>query len=153
MNGEYEHLFVREMTDAEDELTNEGQAAGTPLPPFISASLALMRAADVPGAPVFLDHAWIGETTEPGLWVHEHVHDYDEVLIWVGNDPRDRKNLGGELYLDIEGERYTATTSGSVLIPAGVRHCPLGFTHVERPFHFMALALNGTYTKTVSEER
>src|SRR5699024_7206425 len=119
-------------------------------PAFIREAFALMRAADVPQSPIFLDQTWITETTEPGLWVTEHVHDYDEVLIWMGNDPDDHRALGGELYLDIEGERYTADTTGSVLIPAGVRHCPLGFTHVERPFLFLALALDGHYTKDVT---
>ncbi len=45
-----------------------------------------------------------------------------------------------EIYLDIKGERHIITTSGTVYIPAGTKHCPLGFNRVDRPFRFLAIA-------------
>lgn len=33
----------------------------------------------------------------------------------------------------------------SVYIPAGTRHCPLGFNRVDRPFRFSALSLSTEY--------
>ena len=143
MTSPYEHLFVRTLRDCRDDMVNEAEAAGRELPANLSRPWALMSANEVPEAKAYLTMSWVGPTAEHVDWVHEHVHDYDEVLIWTGSNPQDVHDLGAELFMDIEGERHTITTSGSVYIPAGTRHCPLGFERVDRPFRFMALALSG----------
>ncbi|RKT55779.1 hypothetical protein [Saccharothrix australiensis] len=145
MTSPYEHLFVRKMPNCIDDLVNEGAAAGVVEPDNVGPALALMRSKDVPASKIHLTYTWIRECSEPVQWVKEHEHDYDEVLIWHGNDPDDPDDLGAEIYLDIEGVRHTITTSGSVYLPAGVRHCPLGFTRVDRPFRFSALSLSPNY--------
>ncbi|PPK68539.1 hypothetical protein V5P93_004353 [Actinokineospora auranticolor] len=145
MTSPYEHLFVRKMPNCLDDLVNEGSAAGVVEPPNIGEALALMRSEEVPESKIHLTYCWIKECDSPVEWVKEHVHDYDEVLIWHGNDPEDPDYLGAEIYFDIEGVRHTVTTSGSVYIPAGVKHCPLGFTKVDRPFRFSALSLAPNY--------
>lgn len=145
MTSPYERLFVRKMPNCLDDLVNEGAAAGVVEPPNVGESLALMRAKEVPESKIHLTYTWISECDAPVQWVKEHQHDYDEVLIWHGNNPADPDDLGAEIYLDIEGVRHTITTSGSVYLPAGTRHCPLGFTRVDRPFRFSALSLNPEY--------
>jgi len=145
MTSPYEHLFVRKMPNCIEDLVNEGAAAGVVEPDNVGPALALMRSQEVPESKIHLTYTWIGECDEPVQWVKEHEHDYDEVLIWHGNDPDDPDDLGAEIYLDIEGVRHTITTSGSVYLPAGVRHCPLGFTRVDRPFRFSALSLSPNY--------
>ena len=79
-------------------------------------------------------------------WLNEHQHTYDEILVWMGSDPNDVHDLGAELYFDIQGERHLVRTTGSVYIPAGTRHCPLGFNVVNRPFTFISLSLSPTYS-------
>ncbi|WP_020496579.1 hypothetical protein [Sciscionella marina] len=145
MPSTYEHLIVRDMQDCLADFANEGDAAGLPTPDNLGEGLALMRSADVPESRIHMSHMWIKERDTPIQWVIEHEHPYDEVLIWTGNNPDDPRDLGAELYFDIEGERHIITTSGSVYIPAGVRHCPLGFNRVDRPFRFSALSLNPSY--------
>ncbi|MGH3587484.1 MAG: hypothetical protein ACRDQ0_14285 [Pseudonocardia sp.] len=144
--GTYDHLFVTRMVECADDLVNEGAAAGEPRPGNISDPFGLMRAADVAQSTVHMAYSWIHPTDEPVHWVNVHEHTYDEVLFWTGNNPDDVHDLGGELYLDIEGERHVVTTTGAVFIPAGVRHCPLGFQKVTRSFSFCALSLNGSYS-------
>ncbi|MFE3173012.1 hypothetical protein ACFXPA_15620 [Amycolatopsis sp. NPDC059090] len=145
MTSPYERLFVRKMPNCLDDLVNEGAAAGVVEPPNVGESLALMRAKEVPESKIHLTYTWIGACDTPVQWVKEHQHDYDEVLIWHGNNPEDPDDLGAEIYLDVEGVRHVITTSGSVYLPAGTRHCPLGFTRVDRPFRFSALSLNPEY--------
>lgn len=140
---EYEHLFVRDLRDCRFDMINEAEAAGRPLPTNLSRPWALMSAMDVPEAKAYLTMSWVHPSDEPVFWVHEHEHDYDEVLTWTGSDPENPHDLGAELYMDIDGERHIITTSGSVYVPAGTKHCPLGFNRVDRPFRFMALALSG----------
>ncbi|MBB5959818.1 hypothetical protein FHS29_006439 [Saccharothrix tamanrassetensis] len=145
MTSQYERLFVRKMPNCIDDLVNEGAAAGVVEPDNVGEALALMRSQEVPESKIHLTYTWIRECDSPVQWVKEHEHDYDEVLIWHGNDPDNVDDLGAEIYLDIEGVRHTITTSGSVYIPAGVRHCPLGFNRVDRPFRFSALSLSPNY--------
>lgn len=146
MTGKYDNLFVTDMKVCEDDLINEGAAAGVPKPANVSDAFALMRAEDVAQSQVHMTYCWITEASESVQWVNEHEHDYDEVLIWRGSNPDDIHDLGAEIYLDIEGERHIITTTGSVYIPAGTRHCPLGFNRVDRPFTFSALSLSGSYS-------
>ncbi|MFI0411683.1 hypothetical protein [Actinomadura sp. 3N508] len=145
MASPYERLFVRKMQNCIEDLVNEGTAAGVVEPDNVGEPLALMRAKEVPRSKIHLTYTWIGKCDRPVQWVKEHEHDYDEVLIWHGNDPDNVDDLGAEIYLDIEGVRHTITTSGAVYLPAGVRHCPLGFNRVDRPFRFSALSLSPIY--------
>jgi hypothetical protein len=145
VNGKYGHLFVTHPDLCADDLVNEGAVAGLPRPANIGDPFGLMRAADFAGSKVHMAYSWIRPAEGPIHWVNEHQHEDDEVLAWLGSDQHDIHDLGAELYLDIEGERYVVTTSGSVYIPAGTRHCPLGFNSVSRPFIFISMLLNGTY--------
>lgn len=145
MSGKYDHLFVSQMEIINDDLDNEGPAIGEVRPANISDPYGLMRAADVDPSKVHMAFSWIGPTTEPVHWVVEHAHDYDEILMWMGSDPANLHDLGGEISIDIDGENHRVTTTGSVYIPAGTQHCPLEFIEVWRPFTFIALSLAGSY--------
>lgn len=145
MTSPHEHLFVRQMRNCAGDLVNEGAAAGLPTPDNVGDALALMSATDVPESKIHMTYTWIMPTSGPSQWVNEHQHDYDEILIWTGNDPDNLEDLGAEVYFDIEGVRHTVTTSGSVYVPAGTRHCPLGWNRVDRPFRFSALSLAPSY--------
>lgn len=142
----YEHLFMRHMPNIAEDFSNEGDAAGVPTPPNAGTPYGLMRKDEIPASQIHMSHTWITESEDPHLWVTEHEHDYDEILIWTGSDPENPGDLGAELVIEIEGEPYTVTTSGSVYIPAGTRHCPLSFTRVTRPFNFSALSLASEYS-------
>ena len=147
MSSEYERLFVRDMPVIKSgEMSNEGEAVGREQPKNIGEAFWLMHAESVPESQINMSHVWIHETDEPIHWVDPHVHDYDEILIWTGGDPENPRDLGAEIYMDIDGERHVITTSGCVYIPAGTVHCPLGFNRVDRPFRFSALSLAPKYT-------
>lgn len=139
----YEHLFVRDLVDCRDDMINEAEQVGRPLPKNLSRPWALMRADDVPEAKAYITMSWVHPTDEETFWVQEHEHDYDELLVFTGSNREDLRDLGAEVYMEIEGERHIITTSGSVYIPAGTKHCPLGFNRVDRPFRFLAIALSG----------
>ncbi|MGG6898372.1 hypothetical protein [Rhizobium sp. BR 315] len=70
-----------------------------------------------PKSPIHMTHIWIAETEQPIHWVSEHIHDYDEILIWTGSDLDNPRDLGAEIYIDIEGECRTITSFGSIFIP------------------------------------
>jgi len=145
--GTYDDLFITDMNVVADDMVNEGEAAGSVLPANLSVPWGIMRALDVPSSTVFGAYSWVFPTADEVFWVHEHVHeDFDEILVWMGNDPEHPEDLGGELYMTIEGERRVVSTTGAVYIPKGTYHCPLGFESVDRPFTFIAITLSPTYS-------
>lgn len=76
-----------------------------------------------------------------------HVHDFDEVVGFIGSDPQDPSDLGGEVEFWLEDEQYFLTKSCLILCPAGLRHCPLRVTRADRPILFLAVSLTGKYKK------
>ncbi len=66
-----------------------------------------------------------------------HVHDTDEIIGFFGNDPDDPYDLGGEIEIWLEDDKHVITSSALIFVPAGMKHCPLVLTRVDRPiFHF-----------------
>jgi quercetin dioxygenase-like cupin family protein len=79
--------------------------------------------------------------------VPSHVHDYDEVIGFFGGNPEDPYELGGEVEFWMEDEKYLLNKSCLIYIPAGVRHCPLRVTEVDKPLFFLAVSLTSKYVK------
>ena len=127
------------------EWTDEGEAAGLEEPANLGEGFELVGRLTQKDSRVHMTYIWVTELDDETHWVNEHVHDYDEVLIWTGSDPDNPRDLGAEIYMEINGERRTITESGSIYIPAGTKHCPLGFIRVTRPFTFSALSLAPEY--------
>jgi hypothetical protein len=93
---------------------------------------------------VIMSWYWKATATEGSP---SHLHDFEEILGFVGNDPLNPDDLGGEVEFWMDDEKYLLTKSCLVYVPAGLRHCPLRVTRVERPFLFLAFSLTGKYVK------
>lgn len=76
-----------------------------------------------------------------------HVHDFDEVLIFVGSDPENPHDLNGEVELWVEDEKLILRNTCAVFIPKGLKHCPLIFRKVEKPIIFVACGHTPIYTR------
>jgi len=80
--------------------------------------------------------AWISPGPNPGVFP-AHKHPHDEVIGFIGTNPDDLHDLGGEAELWIDDEKYTSAESFMAYFPKGLKHCPLIVTKVKRPiFHF-----------------
>ena len=68
-----------------------------------------------------------------------HTHKDPEILVALGTDPDNPKELGAEieLYMGPEMEKHIITQSTMVFIPANFIHCPFRVTRVARPFLFI----------------
>ena len=68
-----------------------------------------------------------------------HTHKDPEVLVALGTDPDNPRELGGEIELCMgpEMEKHIITQSTLVYIPANFIHCPFRVTRVDRPFLFI----------------
>jgi hypothetical protein len=79
-----------------------------------------------------------------------HFHPYDEILLFVGLDPKNPSYLGGEIEIGIgeEGEKHLINTPTVVVLPGGMIHGPLVTQHVDKPYGFSAICLNGEHITT-----
>ncbi len=75
-----------------------------------------------------------------------HQHDFDEVIAFFGSDPQNPHDLGGEVELWLEDEKYTITKSCLIFVPKGLKHCPLKLTRVDRPIFHFTVGTEGKYT-------
>ena len=66
-----------------------------------------------------------------------HAHSFDEYLLFIGTNPEDQFDLGGEVELWVGDEKRMITRTTAVFAPAGVPHCPLVVHKVDRPFIFI----------------
>ncbi len=78
----------------------------------------------------------------------EHVHDFDELIGFLGSNPEDPYDLGGEVEVGLDGELHRLTRSSIIFIPAGMKHLPLSLLRVDRPILHFSISMNGVYSNT-----
>jgi hypothetical protein len=78
-----------------------------------------------------------------------HVHDFDQVMLWLGADPADMGELGAEVELCLgkEGEKHMITTSTAVVVPKGMPHFPANIIRMEKRFIFFTVSCAPEYTE------
>ena len=80
----------------------------------------------------------VGEMGKP------HCHKGNEIVGFLGSNPDDPSDLGGEVEMWIDGEKHILTKSTYIYIPAGVKHVPLYINRVDRPIlHFFITLTDG----------
>ena len=74
-----------------------------------------------------------------------HAHNFDELFLFIGTDPHDTLNLGGEVEFWLgegsEAEKFTITKATGEWVPAGVVHHPICFRRVDRPFLMVVVSM------------
>jgi quercetin dioxygenase-like cupin family protein len=66
-----------------------------------------------------------------------HIHDFDELIGFIGSDPEKPDELGGTVRFSIEDEWLELTKSSVIHVPAGLRHSPFIIEKMSRPIiHF-----------------
>jgi hypothetical protein len=78
--------------------------------------------------------------TEPFTMIpNSHKHDYDQIICFVGGDPRDIRNFGAvvEFGLGDEVEMQIITSTTFIWIPKGLAHGPLHIREINKPIMFL----------------
>jgi mannose-6-phosphate isomerase-like protein (cupin superfamily) len=100
----------------------------------------------VEGAP-YIDFVYLWKGNEKGPNHPEHSHDWGEVFGFIGTGGRgDVHDLGGEIEFWIGGEKHLFTKSSLVWIPPGLKHCPIQFNRIDRPFILFTLGMTRKYS-------
>jgi len=95
----------------------------------------------IPGSNTYIEMGWIYAMPDINPYIHEHTHDYDEIVVHIGNDSRNREDLGAEIEFIVDGEKFTVDKTSAVFIPKGVKHGPLTWKRVDRPHFEMTIML------------
>lgn len=104
-------------------------------------AMTLMSSNLVPGTRTYLEAGWIVSMPNPNPHIEEHTHDYDEIVIHVGNDPENPEELGGEIDFYMEGQPLRIDKSSAIYVPKGVKHGPLVWRGVEKPHLEMTIMI------------
>ena len=71
-------------------------------------------------------------------------HPFDEIFCYVGTDPHNTNDLGGEIEMWLgegeEAEKYIINTPSCVFVPKGTIHHPTYFRRVDRPIVVIVIA-------------
>lgn len=95
----------------------------------------------VEGASFYMECIWLwGGVTTSGTTEEPHVHDFDEVIGFIGTNPDSPGDLDARMEIVLGDETHFLTRSCLLHIPAGMKHCPLTFREVNRPVFFFTLA-------------
>lgn len=113
---------------------------------------------------------WMDKNVVPGAfqmnmtWYHsapdfrplpkheEHVHEFDELIGFIGSNPEDPYDLGGVIEVGINGELHRLTKSSMIFLPAGMKHLPLSIISLERPILHFSISMNPEYSYTPTTE-
>ncbi len=106
-----------------------------------SPTMTYMSSAQVPEANYYIELGWIYGIPDPNPHIHEHVHDFDEIVLHIGGDPDNPEDLGGEIEFYVGGQPLTLTSTCGMFLPAGVPHGPLIWNTVTKPHIQMAIML------------
>jgi hypothetical protein len=93
---------------------------------------------------LYMECVWVWRKSD-GPGPAAHTHDYNEILGFFGTNPEDIYDLGGDLEIYLEDEKHEINRSCLIYIPAGMKHCPLRSTRVDRPYIHFALGTKGKY--------
>ena len=88
-------------------------------------AMTLLSNALVPGSNLYIETGWVFGMPDPNPHIQEHTHDYDEIVIHLGTDPKDQEDLGGEIEFMVDGKPLILNKTSCVFVPKGVKHGPL----------------------------
>ena len=76
-------------------------------------------------------------TIGDGFITEPHKHDYEEIFLFLGTNPKNTADLGAEVEFWLgegsERDKVIITTSSSIYVPPGVAHFPQIWRNVVRP--------------------
>jgi hypothetical protein len=141
-NSKYEKYVVRKPAIIKPGDYSEEVPKGDKIPlrtSYDTGPLVMFSKDFVPEANTIVEYGIVSGdmTIGDGSFVNKHKHDYEEIFMFLGTDPKDPQDLGAEVEFWIgEGkdlEKILFTTSSSIYVPPGVAHFPQIWRNVKRP--------------------
>ncbi|MFX1538176.1 MAG: hypothetical protein ACFFDI_28610 [Promethearchaeota archaeon] len=77
------------------------------------------------------------------------VHEFDQILGFLGADTQNMENFEAEVELSLGREReiQRITEPTVVYVPKGLAHCPINFKRIDKPIIFLDISFTSDYKK------
>jgi hypothetical protein len=98
------------------------------------------------GAP-YMESVWFHTTNDTGP--ETHVHDFDEVIGFIGSNPDSPQDLGAEIRFFLDGDEATITKNCIAYVPRGTAHSPLLVPRLNSPIIHFSGGNGGSYARKV----
>ena len=93
----------------------------------------------------WLSIIWIWELPNPRELPGTHSHAFDEIVLLIGSNPKNLRDLGGEVEWVMgsgkDAEKFILTSTSLMYAPKGLIHS-LKYNRVDRPILNVAIGLN-----------
>jgi hypothetical protein len=99
----------------------------------------------------FVDCTWFWKGTSGGPFEETHVHDFDEVISFVGVNGEDPHDLGGEIVIRLDGDKVVLNKSCLIFLPAGTPHGPVQINRTDRPIFNVTIAPTERYSRKAAK--
>jgi len=117
-----------------------------PAPEGSLSRLVWIDGAKLEGAP-YLEALWYHMTNGEG-GPETHIHDFDELIGFMGGDAANPKELHGTVSIFLDGETVTFDKSCVMYIPRGMTHSPIKILHLDDSIIHFSGGNGGSYVKT-----
>ena len=104
-----------------------------------SPTMTMISNKQIPGCNYYMEPGWIYGIPDPNPSLHEHSHDFDEIVMHLGGDYRTPQVLGGEVEFYVGGQPIVFNTSTAFYIPKGTPHGPVIWKKFQFPHLQMAI--------------
>lgn len=103
-----------------------------------------MSRRQVPGADYRIELGWINGMPQPAAPVRTHVHDTDQIVLFLGTNHKRPQVLGGEIEFFIGGQPVTFNTTAGIFVPRGVSHGPVSWKRYQSPHIQMSILIGSS---------
>jgi hypothetical protein len=105
-----------------------------------SPTMTYMSRQQINVANYYIEFGWIWDIVKPGIPEMAHKK-FDEIVLHIGGDPDNPEDLGGVMEFGMGGDMLQFDKSYGMYVPRGLRHGPLNWLEVKKPFIEMAIML------------
>jgi hypothetical protein len=95
--------------------------------------------------PHLIEFGWTWEIPDPNPHVLSHVHPFDEFVIFIGSNPKNLRDFGGEVEFTFgegkDAEVHVINSSCVCYFPKGLHHGPLVYKRVDMPHAMIIIGL------------
>jgi hypothetical protein len=100
----------------------------------------------------YVDCVWLWKGSAEDTAKEPHVHDFDEVIGFIGSNQEDPQDLGGEITIWLDDDRQVLTKTCLIFVPAGVKHCPIQFNRIDQPIFFVTISPSKRYSRVAGDK-
>lgn len=104
-----------------------------------SPTMTFISNKQIPGVDNYIELGWIYGIPEPNPFIYEHIHDYDQIILYWGGNADTPQDLGAEIEYYIGGQPVTFNTTAGIFIPKGTPHGPVTWNKFRFPHIQMTL--------------